>query len=175
MRSRTLRMPRRPWQAILVALVVSVVALVQRWHQGLDHDAASQPPEKGAHRIERVVDGDTLVLTDVDERVRLLGVDTPETVKPNTPVEPWGPEATAFTKKFLAGGQARLEFDGPRHDKYGRLLAYVWVEDRMLNEELLRAGLARAELQYHFSAEMKARLRRAETEAKAAHRGIWSK
>ena len=95
-----------------------------------------------------MVDGDTFVLADAKEHVRLIGADTPETVKPNWPVEPWGPEATAFTKQFLAGGEVRLEFDGPPRDKYGRMLAFVWVGDRMLNEELIRAGLARAELQY---------------------------
>jgi micrococcal nuclease len=122
-----------------------------------------------------VVDGDTFILTgSTKEHVRLIGANTPETVKQNWPVEPWGPEASAFTKKFLAGGAVRLEFDGPRRDKYGRMLAYVWVGDRMLNEELIRQGLARAEMQYAYSAAMKARFRKAEGEAKAARRGIWS-
>lgn len=126
-------------------------------------------------QVERVVDGDTILLADSKERVRLIGVNTPETVKPNSPVEPWGPEASQFTKQFLAAGKVRLEFDGAHRDKYGRLLAFVWVGDRMLNEELLRAGLARLELQYRYSAAMKARLQQAENEAKAARRGIWSK
>ncbi len=175
-RRPSFRLPRRRWQAIFVTLVLSAAALLHHWRPELFQGpgSASQPLESGATRIERVVDGDTIVIADADQRVRLIGVDTPETVKPRTPVQPWGPEATAFTKKFLAGGQARLEFDGARHDKYGRLLAFVWVGDRMLNEELLRAGLARAELQYSFSAAMKTRLRRAEAQAKAAHRGIWS-
>jgi micrococcal nuclease len=110
----------------------------------------------------------------VKEHVRLIGANTPETVKPRWPVEPWGPEASAFTKRFVAGGDVRLELDAELHDRYGRILAYVWVGDRMLNEELIRAGLARAELQYRYSAAMKVRFRHAEAEAKAARRGIWS-
>jgi micrococcal nuclease len=121
-----------------------------------------------------VVDGDTLVLGNRC-RVRLIGADTPETVRPNYPVEPFGPEATQFTTRFVAGGEVRLQFDGPRKDKYDRFLAHVWVGDRLLEEELLRAGLAVAETQYHYSAAMKDRFRRAEAEAQAAHRAIWSR
>ena len=104
----------------------------------------------------------------------MIGANAPETVKPNWPVEPWGPEASQFTKDFLAGGVVRLEFDGQRRDKYGRTLAYVWVGNRMLNEELIRAGLAHAEMQYHYSQAMKSRFRRGEAEARAAHRGLWT-
>ncbi|MFH1266468.1 MAG: thermonuclease family protein, partial [Planctomycetota bacterium] len=110
-------------------------------------------------------------------RIRLQGIDTPESVKPNHPVEPFGPEASEFTRRFVAegGGRVRLQFDRERVDKYGRFLAYVWVDDRMLNEELLRAGLATAETGFRYSKAMKDRFRRAEDEAKAAGRGIWSR
>jgi micrococcal nuclease len=129
------------------------------------------PP--GAYQVGRVVDGDTLLLSN-GARVRLIGADTPETVKPNHPVEPWGKEATQFTREFVAGGEVRLEFDREEKDKYGRFLAYVWVDDRMLNEELIRAGLARAEPQYRYAAAMKRRFMRAEAEARKAGHGIWS-
>jgi micrococcal nuclease len=168
------RLPRRPWQAFLLLVLILALAALRQWRPELFDRAEPQPLGAGTHRVERVVDGDTLVLADLDEHVRLIGADTPETVKPNWPVEPWGPEATAFTGQFLAGGQVRLEFDGEPRDKYGRILAYVWVGDRMLNEELIRAGLARAELQYHYSTAMKTRFRHAEAEARAARRGIWS-
>ena len=174
-RFHSIRLPRRPWQAILLAALVAALAALQQWRPELSRTTASHTLEAGMYRVARVVDGDTLVLAGGGkERVRLIGADTPETVKPNCPVEPWGPEASQFTKDFLAGGAVRLEFDGDPHDKYGRILAYVWVGDRMLNEELLRAGLARAELQYHYSKAMKARFHRAESEARAARRGIWS-
>lgn len=106
--------------------------------------------------------------------IRLIGVDTPETVKPDHPVEPFGPEATQFTRQFLAGGTARLSFDRERVDRYGRQLAYVWVGERMLNEELLRSGLARFEPRFHYSEAVKRRFRQAQQEAKQAGLGIWS-
>ena len=68
----------------------------------------------------------------------------------------------------------RLQFDKERLDRYDRFLAYVFVGDRMLNEELARAGLARVELKFHYSSTMKNRFRKAEDEARTARRGIWS-
>jgi len=173
-RFRQLRLPRRPWQAVLLVVLVLLLAALRQWWPELFESSSPRPLEAGFHRVARVVDGDTFLLADAAERVRLIGADTPETVKPNHTVEPWGPEATQSTKDFLAGGEVRLEFDGPARDKYGRILAYVWVGDRMLNEELLRAGLATAKLGYPYSSAMKERFRRAEGEARAARRGIWS-
>ena len=156
--------------APLVAL--AIVAALQAWRGCRFEPPPANLPE-GDFRVERVVDGDTLLLT-TGARVRLIGVDTPETVKPDHPVEPWGPEATAFTRTFIAAGKVRLQFDQERVDQYNRLLAYVWVGDKLLNEELLRAGLARQERGYHYSQAMKTRFRRAEREARDAHRGLWS-
>ncbi len=170
----SLRLPRRPWQALLLIALLLALAALQHWRPELFERSAPPAIESTTYRVGRVVDADTFVLADTAQRVRLIGADAPETVKPNWPVEPWGTEATAFSKEFLSGGQLRLEFDDEPRDKYGRLLAYVWVGDRMLNEELIRAGLARAKLQYRYSAAMKARFRRAEAEARAARRGIWS-
>ena len=171
---RSLRRPRRPWQAFLLIVLCLAVVLSRQFRPALFEHAAPHAIEPGVYHVARVVDGDTLVVSEPRERVRLIGADTPETVKPNHPVEPWGPQATEFTKAFLSGGEVRLEFDAESRDKYGRILAYVWVGDRMLNEELIRAGLARAEMQYRYSAANKARFRQAESEAQAARRGIWS-
>jgi micrococcal nuclease len=97
--------------------------------------------------IERVVDGDTIVV-DIDgrrETVRLIGIDTPETVKPNSPVECFGPEASDATKRLLPEGAAvRLERDVEARDDYDRLLAYVYrAEDAVfVNLELVRTGYA---------------------------------
>jgi micrococcal nuclease len=166
------RSSRRPW----VKLVLLVVILVAARYWNLDPlpDEPS-PVAEGTHEVRRVVDGDTLLLESGD-RVRLQGIDTPETVKEDTPVEQWGPEASAFTKQFVrdAGRQVRLTFGRERLDQYDRLLAFVWHDETLLNEELVRAGLARARLNYRYSQTMKRRLRAAEEEAKAARRGIWS-
>ena len=147
--------------------------LLLRWWRPQTEPPPPQTLVEGIYRVQRVVDGDTLVLTNRC-RVRLIGADTPETVRPNHPEEPWGREATRFTGKFVAGGEVRLEFDGPRTDKYDRLLAHVWVGDRMLGEELIRAGLATAQTHYRYSSDVKERLLAAQAEARAAGRGIWS-
>lgn len=160
--------------AVAIWLVyVLVLAPGRRWPPGLPSSASPESLAEGSYRVARVVDGDTLLLAN-GARVRLIGADTPETVKPGEPVQPWGPEATKFTKEFVAAGTVRLQLDRERIDRFGRFLAYVWVDDRMLNEELIRAGLARARLEFRYSSVMKTRFRRAQQEAKAAGRGIWS-
>ncbi len=159
------------WLAILVGLVVLVVARLWYSPEPLARQVTLEP---GPHAVVRVVDGDTIVVVP-HERVRLIGVDTPETVKPDHDVEPYGPEASQFTEDFLSGGMARLEFDRrERFDRYGRHLAYVWVGERMLNEELLRAGLGRWEPGFHYADAMKRRFRQAQREAQEQGRGIWS-
>jgi micrococcal nuclease len=124
--------------------------------------------------VARVVDGDTLLLAS-GARVRMLGIDAPESVRPNHPVEPWGREASAFTKQAISAhsSQVRLTFDRERQDRYQRFLAYVWIEERLLNEELVRRGLATAELQYNYSPAIKRRLKRAEDAARTDRVGIW--
>lgn len=155
-------------------MVVAVLVLAGYW-RSQSRDRAPEALSEATYRVERVIDGDTLLLAN-RARVRLQGVDTPETVKPNHAVERFGPEAAEFTRHFVAqaGGVVRLQFDRERIDKYGRFLAYVWAGDRMLNEELVREGLATAETQYRYSNSMKTRFRRAEDDARAARRGIWS-
>jgi len=164
------------WVILLVLVVAAVVLLLRQWPRPVP--LAPEALSEGVYQVERVVDGDTLVLVG-GQRVRLIGADTPETKHPDRPVEPWGPEATQFTEEFIGVGawrtpQVRLEFDGPRLDRYGRLLAYVWIEGRMLNEELILKGLAVARTEFPYSARMKSRFLAAQAEARQARRGIWS-
>jgi micrococcal nuclease len=122
--------------------------------------------------VQRAVDGDTLLLAD-QTRVRLLGVDTPETKRPHSPVQPFGQEAHEFTRVHVEHRNVRLEFDKERRDKYDRVLAYVYVDDWFLNEELIRAGLGRAITNHPYSEQMKRRFRAAEREARSERRGMW--
>ncbi|MFN0149951.1 MAG: thermonuclease family protein [bacterium] len=91
--------------------------------------------------VARVVDGDTIVLSS-GEKVRYIGVDTPETVHPEKPVEFMGKEAAAFNKALVEGKDVRLEYDVERKDKYGRTLAYVFLDTTFVNIELIRQGYA---------------------------------
>lgn len=92
-------------------------------------------------KVTAVTDGDTFTvqLDGKSEKVRLILIDTPET----KPVQPFGPEASAFTTKLLKDHTVRLEFDVSERDQYGRILAYAYVDDKMVNELLLEKGLAR--------------------------------
>ena len=92
--------------------------------------------------VTRVVDGDTIVLSN-GERLRYIGVDTPETKHPKKGLQCYGKEASAFNKKLVEGKKVKLEFDVQQKDRYGRLLAYVYLEDgTFVNAELLRKGYA---------------------------------
>lgn len=164
----------RSWLSRRWWLVVLVGILALR----LVFDQSSNPLEQlpaGEYTVRRVVDGDTLLLAN-GVRVRLQGIDTPETVRPDHPVQPWGPEAKEFTEKFVssAGGVAELTFGAERLDRYGRHLAFVWHGDQLLNEQLVEQGLARARLGYRYSGTMKRRLADAEEHARSTGCGIWS-
>ena len=103
--------------------------------------------------VIRVIDGDTIVVSP-NEKVRLIGVNTPETVHPKKPAECYGKEAKEFTRSTLEGKSIRLAFDEKRHqhkDKFRRTLAYAYLEDgTMLNRELIRQGYAKAETRFRF-------------------------
>jgi micrococcal nuclease len=96
--------------------------------------------------VSRVVDGDTVEITlavDGFTEVRLIGVDTPETSHPTYGEQPYGQQAKEFAVSRLEGGRAALEFDVEKVDQYDRLLAYLWLSDgRMFNEVLLKEGYA---------------------------------
>jgi micrococcal nuclease len=122
----------------------------------------------------RVIDGDTIIV-DIDgkqERVRLIGVDTPETVHPSKPVEYFGKEASEFTKSMVEGKKVRLEFDWQRRDKYGRLLAYTYLEDgTFLNAEIIKQGYGFAYTRFPFK--YLEEFRQYEREARENGRGLW--
>ncbi|MDR0876135.1 MAG: thermonuclease family protein [Clostridiales Family XIII bacterium] len=114
-----------------------------------DTDVAAEEdvdaPDYIQAEVLRVVDGDTIEvsLDGVKEKIRLIGVDTPESVHPDAERNvPYGKVATAFTKEHLDGQTVGLEFDVQERDQYGRALAYVWLGDVMFNKLLLDEGHA---------------------------------
>lgn len=128
----------------------------------------------GPFPVARIVDGDTIVvLTPRKTSVRLIGVDTPETVHPRKPVERFGREASAFTKKLLVGESVRLEYGQQKADRYGRKLAYVYRarDGLFVNREIIAQGYGFYYGKYAF-ARME-EFRGAEREARENRRGLW--
>jgi micrococcal nuclease len=129
--------------------------------------------------VVRVIDGDTLVIQGVDQkdvRVRLLGIDTPESVHPTKPVECFGKEASQFLKEMVEGKRVRLLSDVSQDatDRYGRVLAYVFLEDGThVNEQLLQQGYA-YEYMYRDAYTYRDVFVEAERDAKDVGRGLWA-
>lgn len=154
----------------LIPLAASLVFLARTGQQGAPERSA--PPQDAA--VGRVVDGDTVVLSS-GERVRYIGINTPELHHPKKPVEWYAREAKAFNQRLVEGKKVHLEFDVERRDKYRRLLAYVYLEDgTFVNAELVRQGYAQVmtfppNVKY---ADLFIRLQR---EARESKRGLWNK
>jgi micrococcal nuclease len=155
-------------------LIVCLLAGAGWWWARAD----AQPPSVAT--VTRVVDGDTVYVRAGSRTfdVRLLGIDTPETVDPHRPVGCFGPEASAYTKHLLEAGRVRLEYDRERRDRYGRWLAYLYLlrEGRpplFVNGRLVAAGYART-LSIPPNTAHAADLAALEREAALAGRGLWS-
>jgi micrococcal nuclease len=155
-------------------IVLAVLVLLRPWEslEGLWRD---EPAASAAVLVTRVVDGDTVEvqIDGHEEDVRYIGVDTPETVKPDMPVQCFGPQASAFNHRLVEGRRVRLVFGEERRDVYGRLLAYVYLDGRFVNAELVRRGLART-LTIPPNDRFAGELKRLEIAAARAGRGLWS-
>ncbi len=128
--------------------------------------------------IVRVVDGDTVVarVDGVDERIRMIGIDSPESVKQDSPVECFGPEASQHLKDLLpAGTPVRLELDQEPRDRFDRLLAYVFRsdDDLFVNRAMVADGYAAAFV-YKPNVAYTPTLQDASRQAKSAGAGLWS-
>ena len=129
------------------------------------------PAVSESFKVTRVVDGDTIEI-EGGEKVRYLGIDTPETVDPRKPVQCFGVEASKKNKELVEGKTVRLEKDITDRDKYSRLLRYVWVGDLFINLELVKQGFASS---YTYPPDIKYQKEflAAEKEAREAERGLW--
>lgn len=137
------------------------------------------PPARSGHPqalVERVVDGDTVIVV-VDgrrERLRYIGIDAPENAQNGRPGECFGREAAQRNEQLVGGRTVGLEKDVSERDRYGRLLRYVYVGDLMVNAELVRGGYARA-VRYAPDLRHAGLLAELEREARAARRGLWGR
>lgn len=173
-------MPRRlPTLGSLALLAILVIVLVSGGDEDGEQGGGSAEPPGGEPAngivvpVVDVVDGDTIeVLVDgVEEDVRYIGVDTPE-VDPSIGVECFGSQASEANRRLVAGERVRLVFDAERRDRYGRLLAYVYVGERFINEELVRRGYATT-LTIAPNTDFAGRFDRLEQAAGNAGRGLW--
>jgi micrococcal nuclease len=154
----------------MVLLVAAALLILRPWE---DPTPDSGPSEVRAF-VVRAVDGDTIEarIGGRLEDVRYIGVDTPETVKPDTPVQCFGPRASSFNHRLVEHRWVRLVSGVERRDIYGRLLAYVYLGHRFVNANLARRGLARS-LTIPPNDRFAPLFRRLELRAAKAGRGLW--
>jgi micrococcal nuclease len=159
-----------PTLGSLALLAILIVVLLTG-----DSDDADEPVlDKTTVQVTRVVDGDTI---EVDyqghtEDVRYIGIDTPESVKPDTPVQCYALAASHFNERLVEGRRVRMVFDAERRDDYDRLLAYVYLGETFVNAELVRGGYART-LTIAPNTRFAGLFDRLEQAAADAGRGLW--
>jgi micrococcal nuclease len=158
--------------ASALALAAAVAALAGTASER-GRDVAAAAPASETRVVARASDGDTLVLAG-GERVRLIGVDTPEKDHANPRVRDFAEAATRFTRERAVGREVRLDFEsGSRRDRYGRTLAYVYLPDgELLNLAIVREGYGFAYTRFPFA--LQKEFKRAEGEARRARRGLWA-
>src|SRR4051794_18049746 len=165
-------MPRLRLLALLLALAFAGC-------QALGGGGAQERHVDGAQtgRVVRVVDGDTIHvrLGGVEEKVRYIGIDTPESVKPGTPVQCFAKRASAYNERLVGGERVRVVRDAEARDRYGRLLAYVYRarDGLFVNAELVRGGYAQP-LTIPPNVAHAEQFRRLAAAARRAGRGLWS-
>jgi micrococcal nuclease len=132
--------------SLLLLVLAALIVFSDRGSDGGTAGRSSEPASRVVRAfVSRVIDGDTIEVRigGEEDEVRYIGIDTPETVKPGTPIQCFGPQASAVNHRLVEGRRARLVFDRERRDVYGRLLAYVYVDGRFVNAYLVRRGYAR--------------------------------
>jgi micrococcal nuclease len=162
------------------SILVAVISIIFSWFfysstnvQSLD---AKQAKTASESQVIRVVDGDTIVvaLNQKPETIRFIGMNTPETVAPNRPVQCYGPEASARTKELLTHKIVRLEKDPSQddRDKYDRLLRYVFLDEENINLLLIQEGYAK-EYTYKIPYQYQKEFREEQKNAKKNKVGLW--
>jgi micrococcal nuclease len=170
-------MKKRGWivAGAVMLIVIGIAAHQFGWVKPVDPKTFLKY-EPGSYAVKAFNDGDTIVvdMNGTDETVRFIGVDTPETHKPNSPVQCYGPEASVYTKKRIGTSRVRLVADRltTNRDRYDRLLRYVVLEDgTYLNKELIEKGYAFA---YDFPFARNQEFHDAMDATRADKKGLWS-
>ena len=169
-------MKKRGWTVIgaVILIAIGIIANQLGWFKPVDPKIFLKY-EPGSYEVKRFVDGDTIIvdMNGMDETIRFIGVDTPETHKPNTPVQCYGPAAAAYTKQRIGQSRVRLVADRltTNRDRYDRLLRYVVLDDgAYLNKELIEKGYAFA---YDFPFARNQEFHDAMNTARHDAKGLW--
>jgi micrococcal nuclease len=171
-----IRLLSKKTTSLIAGFAVLFIAIGQSagWFEVVGQQATEQQP--GLYEVVRFVDGDTITvdMNGKRETVRMIGVDTPETHKPNTPVQCYGPAAATFTKNLIGNQRVRLEADptNQNRDRYDRLLRYVYLPDnRLIAKELIAGGYGFAYTLFPF--EKTQDFVATEKTAKEKAKGLW--
>ena len=162
---------------LVTTVFISVAANIAYFQVKQLQPVLAATPAPGFYKVVRDVDGDTIIVNmdGKDESVRFIGVDTPETHKPNSPVQCFGPQASDFTKQHVQGSSVRLVADptNDNRDRYGRLLRYVFLTDgTLLNKALIEQGYGFAYLSFPFQKHDE--FAQAQADARAVDKGLWA-
>jgi micrococcal nuclease len=173
---KRLKLSRKLYKIITSVIAIIIFAYVIPYLQAKT-TSTLPAPLPGYYRVTKGTDGDTIEvdMNGTTERIRMIGVDTPETHKPNSPIQCYGPEAASFTKSLVENKTVRLETDptGDNRDRYKRLLRYVYLEDgTLLNQRLIDSGHGFAYIQFKFT--KKPNFMSSQFAAQKAKIGLWS-
>ena len=172
--SMRVRTRRRLLSALVLLLLIITFSRHPQWHSKAEQQSSTA---SALYTVNQVFDGGTIAVTvnGANEKVRLLGIDTPETHAPHRPAQCFGDAATTFTRDSIDGQKIRLEADplNADRDQYNRLLRYVYLPDNTLfNAEIVRQGYGFAYTRYPVT---KAReFQSLQTQAREEKRGLWS-
>lgn len=160
--------------ALLIVAAFIWVGQTYGWFGDMKQGVVTNQP--GLYSVDHFVDGDTITvnMNGKIETIRMIGVDTPETHKPNTPVQCYGPAAAAFTKNIIGNQKVRLASDSlsTNRDRYNRLLRYVYLSDGTnLDKKLIQDGYGFAYTYFPFT--KSAEFSQAQSEAQKANKGLW--
>ncbi len=161
--------------SILLGIIISILGYQINDKGVLEKIPAPVPP--GMYRVISVEDGDTITIdmNGTEERVRFIGVDTPETQDPRKPVQCFGKTASLFTKQLIGSNNVRLELDplSSNRDRYNRLLRYIYLPDNTLvQSEIIKQGYGFAYTSFPFTKSEE--FRSLQTEAREQNRGLWN-
>jgi micrococcal nuclease len=183
-------MTKRHAQAIFTIFVVVILGLAYLATHKLNVQLPSLPTlstpkttintapiNASYYPVTHFTDGDTIGVTinGTQETIRLIGVDTPETKKPGSPIQCYGPEASSFTKTLIGSQPVRLAADSRSddRDRYGRLLRYVYIGDgTLVNQKIISEGYGFAYTVFPFDKETT--FSASQEDARASHRGLWA-